>query len=306
MKTHAANARPFISHARLAPRDGFSLVELLVSMAVAAILITALMQSLLSASDSWSSQSKHVTAQREARTALRLLADDISSAVALPTGGPMQEEAPGQITTPLRFWLTNTGDRSSSSRMAFLRMARKVPMGRETGHGDLRLVLYDVILSDDGGASGLEPEARSQKLVRCEFSAGETFRRIRDHFSHSSALFHDTDWQRMRDPGSASSEVASITVLAHDVIRFELKALEKLVNGERPQAVWPELQLPNWVDMTLRVTNRQTARWLRTEADWRGQGERAEQIHNNTQDIYPDDPEVRTFSMRLRLPSQVW
>jgi hypothetical protein len=64
--------------------------------------------------------------------------------------------------------------------------------------------------------------------------------------------------------------------------------------------------MPAWVDMTLRVTNRQTGRWLRTIADWRGQGERSMQLTNGTEEQYNDDPEVRTFSMRLRLPAQVW
>lgn len=285
---------------------GFSLIELLVSMAVAAILVTALMQSLVSASDSWSRQSKHVSAQREARTALRLLADDLASAVALPAGGPMLQEGPGQISTPVRFWLESPASAALSSRVAFLRMARRVPVGKEAGHGELRLVMYDVILSDDGGASGLETDARSQKLVRCEFSAGETFRRLQDHLLRSAQLLHESDWQRLKGVGEATSEDASVSVLAHDVIKFELKALEQLVNEGTVAAQWPESEMPAWVDMTLRVTNRQTGRWLRTIADWRGQGERSQQITNGTEDQFNDDPEVRTFSMRLRLPAQVW
>lgn len=289
------------------PRQrGFSLVELLVAMAVASILIAALMQSLLSASDSWSSQSKHVTAQREARTALRLLADDLASAMALPAGGPLAEEPPGAQGAPFRFWTENTGDRFSSSRLAFLRLARRMPTGSEAGRGDLRLVLYAVVLTEDGGASGLEPDARSQKLVRCEFSAAETFRRLQNHRLTSSTLFHESDWRMLEGAAAASSEIATITVLAHDVIRFELKALQSLVNAGQPPSSWPEQQMPAWVDITLRVTNRQTGRWLRTLADWRGQGERADKIHNGTHDAYHDDPEVRTFAMRLRLPSQVW
>jgi prepilin-type N-terminal cleavage/methylation domain-containing protein len=285
---------------------GFSLVEVLVSMAVASIIITALMQSLLSASDSWSRQSKHVTSQREARTALRLLADDLSSAVALPSGGPLVAELPGQTTVPSRFWVENATGELGSSRVAFLRVARRVPLGQEAGRGDLRLVLYAVVLTDDGGASGLEPDARSQKLVRCEFSAAETFRRVQDHLLRSSRLFFSSDWSRLENPAEAPPELAKITVLAHDVIRFDLKALEALVNTGKARSEWPEFQMPTWVDLTLRVTNRQTARWLRTVADWQGQGERAMQIHNGTLDIYHDDPEVRTFAMRLRLPSQVW
>lgn len=302
----AVTQMPAARKRRMIARAGFSLVEVLVSMAVASILITALMQSLLSASDSWSRQSKHVTSQREARTALRLLADDLASAVALPAGGPLAQEAPGQASVPVRFWLESGPGEAGSSRVGFLRSARKVPLGPEAGRGDLRLVMYDVVLTDDGGASGLEPDARSQKLVRCEFTAAETFRRLQNHLMTSASLFFESDWNRLKDPNSAPTELANITVLAHDVIRFDLRALESLVNGQTDRSRWPELEMPNWVDLTLRVTNRQTARWLQSDADWRGQGERAQQLHNGTQDIYHDDPEVRTFAMKLRLPSQVW
>jgi hypothetical protein len=142
--------------------------------------------------------------------------------------------------------------------------------------------------------------------MRCEFSAGETFRRLQDHLLRSGPLLHESDWQRLKGVGEATGEDASVSVLAHDVIKFELKALEQLVNQGGVASQWPESEMPAWVDMTLRVTNRQTGRWLRTIADWRGQGERSQQITNGTEDQYNDDPEVRTFSMRLRLPAQVW
>ncbi len=292
------------SHCRR--ESGFSLVEVLVSMAVASILITALMQSLVSASDSWSRQSKHVTSQREARTALRLLADDVASAVALPSGGPLAADGPGQTSLPMRFWLSPEVGETESSRVAFLRTARRVPLGVEAGRGDLRLVLYAVVLTGDGGASGLEPDALSQKLVRCEFSAGETYRRVQDHLLRSSPLFFDSDWGRLQQANTEESDIARVSVLAHDVIRFDLRALDSLINSRQERSVWPEQQMPNWVEMTLRVTNRQTARWLRNLADWQGRGERSMQITNGTEAIYHDDPEVRTFSMRLRLPAQVW
>jgi hypothetical protein len=52
----------------------------------------------------------------------------------------------------------------------------------------------------------------------------------------------------------------------------------------------------------LRVTNRQTGRWLQTLADWTGQGERAEAITNGTPEVFHDDPEVRTYVLRQKLP----
>ncbi len=288
-------------------RSAFSLVEVLVTMVVASILIAALMQSFVTASDSWSSQSKHATAQRESRAALRLLADDLSSAVALPSGGPFRIDPTNVQAVPTRFWAELSQDQAGSCRMAFLRMARRSSFGPEAGRGDLRLVLYSVVMTGDGGASGLDDEARSQKLVRCEFSPAETFQRLLLHRLRSRPLINEADWRLLENPNAPKQDpdAPTLAVLVHDLIKFDLKPLERLLDTASANS-WPEQQMPSWVEITLRVTNRQTGRWLRTLADWRGQGERARQLHNDTPGIYHDDPEVRTFAMRLRLPSQVW
>ncbi len=286
--------------------SAFSLVEVLVTMVVASILIAALMQSFVTASDSWSSQSKHATAQREARAALRLLADDLSSAVALPSGGPFETDPPFVQTVPTRFLAEFGKDHADSCRMAFLRMARRSLHGPEAGRGDLRLVLYGVVMTDDGGATGIDSDARSQKLVRCEFSPEETFQRLLLHRLRGRPLVNEIDWRLLERPNEPREDAnaPTLAVLVHDLIKFDLKVLERLLDA--PANSWPEERMPNWVEISLRVTNRQTGRWLRTLADWRGQGERARQLHNDTPDVYHDDPEVRTFAMRMRMPAQVW
>jgi prepilin-type N-terminal cleavage/methylation domain-containing protein len=285
---------------------GFSLVELLVSMAVASILIAALMQSLVSASDSWTRQSKHFSSQREGRTALRILADDLASLTSIPAGGPLSEDPSGVASAPFRFLVQSPSDGISSTRMAFLRTAKRMTTGRDAGRGDVRLVLYGVVLTDDGGASGLDPDAKSQKLVRRELSAEETFRRLEAHRLKGQPVVFETDWVSLEVMQESGIEVATHSVLAHDVIQFDLKALESLVETTPRTGPWPQELAPKWVDATLRVTNRSTGRWLRSLMDWRGQGERAEQLTNGTPEIYHDDPEVRTFTMRLRLPSVSW
>jgi hypothetical protein len=52
--------------------------------------------------------------------------------------------------------------------------------------------------------------------------------------------------------------------------------------------------------MTLRVTNRQTAQLLKNLTDWRGHGDFSHLITNGTPADYDDDPEVRSYTMRLR------
>lgn len=290
---------------------GFSLVELLVTLAVALIVITALMQSMVSSLDSWTKQEKQFSSQREARAALRMLADDLASLATIPTGGPLDSD-PQAVSglQPTRFLVqAGTAESISTCRLAFLRTAKRSATGSDGNRGDLQLVLYGVTLTPDGGASGLDMDARSQKLVRRQFSAEETYRRIEGHRINGQPLIFEDDWTKLEAPADATPSPNSGTpsgtrnaILAHDVIRFDCKALESLLPGQTPVTNWPEHRLPKWVEITLRVTNRQTGRLLKTAQDWRGEGVRSDAISNGTPDVYEDDLEVRTFSMRLRMP----
>ncbi|GEP40956.1 PilW family protein [Brevifollis gellanilyticus] len=291
---------------------GFSLVELIVTMAVALILMTALMQSMVSSLDSWTKQDKQFSSQREARAALRLLADDLASIVVIPGGGPLELD-PQAVSglQPTRFLVQpGTANSVSTCRLAFLRSAKRVATGSGSGRGDLQLVLYGVALTQDGGASGLELDARSQKLVRREFTPAETYLRLQGHRVTGQPLVFEDDWVKLETPpesapasSSGAPPGARNSILAHDVMRFDCKALESLAPNQTPLPTWPQHRLPNWVEVTLRVTNRATGRQLKTALDWRGEGILARELNNGTPDDYEDDREVRTFSMRLRLPT---
>jgi hypothetical protein len=250
--------------------------------------------------------------QRESRTGLRFLVDDLGSAVALPQLLPPPVDAGGGAGAQqrrTRFWVETPGDAFSSARMAFL---TSVPDERPRASGggaapamnlgDLRLVLYAVVLTPDGGASGLAPGAASQKLVRREFTSAATYERVTNHLTLGTPLVNPADWSLLEQQGAAAMAGGLNAVVAHDVIRFEARPLRDLT-GPPPVGIWDEREMPAWVEVTLRVTNRQTGRWLQTQADWTGQGERAAQITNSTPDIYTDDPEVQTYMARIRLPA---
>lgn len=308
MRTRALNLLK-IPAGRPARRSGFSLVELLVTMAVAFILMAALMQSMVSSLDSWTRQEKLFSSQREGRAALRLLADDLASLAVIPGGGPLAEDSAAMAgRQPQRFLLqSGTASSLSTTRLAFLRTVKRASRGQDSGRGDLRLVLYGLALTADGGASGLEPDAASQKLVRREFSAAETYRRLESHRIQGRPLVFEEDWTALESPAVPTDpeSLARVrnSVLAHDVIRFDCRALESLMPGAIPPQEWPAERLPAWVEITLRVTNRQTGRLLKSATDWRGEGVRASGLTNGTPDDYLDDAEVRTFAMRLRLPA---
>lgn len=294
---------------RLSRRGAFSLVEMLVTVAVAFIVIAALLQSMVSSLDSWTKQEKQFSSLREGRAALRLLADDLASLAIIPNGGPLAQDPQSTAgKQPLRFLVEPGTDGSiSTSRLAFLRTVKRSTKGAESSRGDLQLVLYGVALTPDGGASGLEPDAASQKLVRRQFSPAETYLRLEGYRISGQPLVFEDDWIGLESPPDPEKDQTQPgmhnSVLAHDVIRFDCKALQSLMPDQSQPEEWPMNQLPAWVEITLRVTNRQTGRLLKTAEDWRGEGVRANAITNGTPDVYEDDQEVRTFSMRLRLPS---
>lgn len=300
--------RPYPASPSSRFRSAFSLVELLVTMAVAFVLTTALLQMMVSSLDSWTRQEKQFSSQREGRAALRLLADDLNSIAVIPDGGPMADEpAAAAGRPPLRFLLQGGTEASvSTTRLAFLRTVKPSQRGRDTGRGDLRLVLYGLALTPDGGASGLEPDATSQKLVRRELSAAETYRRLESHRLQGQPMVFEADWaalEGVQEPADAESRArARNAVLAHDVIRFDCRALERLDPTAVVPSLWPQEQLPAWVEVRLRLTNRQTARLLKSLTDWRGEGVRAVALTNGTPENDLDDAEVRTFTMRVRLP----
>ena len=303
---------------------GATLVELLTSMVVASILMVALMQSLASTSDSWTRQSKHFSAQREARVAMRMLADDLAAMVPVPGWArqaatlqgnpeldPMQPTAgmndpsgwPGQGADPgdrrTGFLLEAAPSPTGSARLAFLRAG-----GTRTGEAagfDLRLVMYGVAMSFDGSASGLVEDAFSQKLVRREFSGEETFRRLRGLLGSSGTLVTAADWAELEAVRDQAG-VAAAGVVAHDVIRFDARLFRDLTTPNQPLARNP-WELARWMDVSLRVTNRQTGQHLKTTAVWRGEGERSALLLNGTPEEFLDDPEVRTYSARVLLPA---
>ncbi len=302
--------------ALLRRRSGLTLVELLTSMMVASVIMVALLQSLTSASDSWTRQSKHFSSQREGRVAMRLLADDLAAMVLVPhPARSAADSAPGLVVIPdidlqqppglgeprTGFMLETAANSLDSARLAFLRATQTRERDAEHGGGDLRLVMYGLAFSTDGGASGTAPNAMSQKLVRRVFSAAETYRRLKLHLQNQTPLVRSSDWQSLSELRDESS-VSETGVIAHDVIRFDLRPFTDLARPDAAQNL-PPSQPPNWLDMTLRVTNRQTGQHLQTQNDWLGTGMR--DLHNGTRDDYQDDPEVRTYTTRLRLPSSI-
>lgn len=306
----------------MAFHSGMTLVELLVSMAVASILMVALLQALTSASDSWTRQSRGLGAQREGRAAMRILADDLAAMMPIPRtirglsevtlvpkeGGepeagsdlvPWEERADPDSELRTGFWLETIAGAGAHSRLAILRSGEQSPRTIEPGRGDLRLVLYGVVLTRDADASGLGGGKLTQKLVRRVLGPIETHRRLRLALSERRALVDPADWTGLLDTPAPGSD-ATVSVLAYDLVKFQIAAFEDLMTEAQVPAGAPT-RMPRWLDITLRLTNAQTSQWLETAADWDGGGAEGRRLTNGTPNDFLDDVDVRTFTMRAAL-----
>lgn len=96
--------RPFKS-------DGFTLLELLVSSAVLAIIMMVLLTSASTGLSLWRNTEQRVSVDREARTAMHLLAEDLAG-ILNPTNTSLQPrfDANRDAVTPMRFLTVKSSD----------------------------------------------------------------------------------------------------------------------------------------------------------------------------------------------------
>lgn len=290
----------FFTHRR--KQGGFTLLELVTAMAVSLIILVALMESLGQASRSWTGQSKSFSEQREARTALRIIADDLEAIVPLP---PIETEINGVVTKQDRqqFFVTQSTSPHESSRLAFLRASRPGKTGNVINEeGDVRLVMYAVAITPSGGASSFNHVGYTQKLLRRVLSPAETMKRLEKHSSTGLAvvppLLEEADWSALEQEG------AGVEVVADYVMRFRVRPFRTPPAhnpAEQPITSWDDKEMPTWVDVELRVTNRTTASLLSSVADWQGRGNLEHLLTNGTPERHDDDAEVLTLAMRLPL-----
>jgi prepilin-type N-terminal cleavage/methylation domain-containing protein len=283
-------------------QPGFTLIEVLVSVAAASIMMLALMQGVTQASRNWVTQTKAFSTQRELRTALRLLADDLAAAVPV-RAAPI---VPGVVAAPAlrqQFILETPQDSYRSSKLAFFRAA-PLSLQRETpeAEGDLELVFYGVAHTPRPSPTGVGDQVMTQKLVRRVLSPAETMNRLHNHLVELGPLITPEDWTALEKASDGTE------ILAEQVIRFQVRAT---ANRPRPgqkfiaDPIWNPANMPDAVQIALMVTNRETAGLLNTETDWRGHGNLSELITNSTPDDPLDDREANTLHMVVpmnRLP----
>jgi|GEM_PF-4558302 len=321
MRNFSSSFEPCLSWHRILVRShpfarmarAFTLVEIMLAMAVSAMLLVILLKVLNQVTHAWQLETRRESTLRESRNGLRLLADDLQALHPLPPETDPQIDELRQ-----RFVLQGASEMYNSSSFAFLRITR---VHRTASllpeNSDLRLVAYAVGLSKDSGGGV------SQKLWRKELDSAETLRRVQAHMKDQTPLISDADWASfVGEDGYVKTADGDFgrdaEPLVYDLIKFSVFPLQP-TNGsgngdvyilsQSSTSQWPAHLIPTHLDLRLRVTNRTIGAQLETLADWTGRGKFNDKLSGTTMvttgsttlSLPPTGSEVRVQTLRIRL-----
>lgn len=262
------------------PRYGFTLVDLLVSMAITALILVILLQLFNQVLSAWTQENKRESSRSESRSGLRLLTDDLQHLFPLP-----DSDSPTSSSVQ-RFILISAEPNSEtrhSSSFAFLRTIAPSPHHSVPESADLALVLYASAINQD--AEGKV----SQKLWRRQFTASETYERIKKHLTNGEELVNESDWNMIYESPAKYAEP-----IVYDLVRCVVKPIPRTETTTTIET-WPTDQLPSHLEINLQVINRATASVLTMDKDW------YELVKSAISDS-AQQPDIRTQILRVRLP----
>lgn len=292
-------------------KAGFTLVELLMAVAISSILLVMLASMLESSLTAYTGQQRQSSAAVESRAGLEILRADLRSYCAAPDDFTKTSDD----LIP-RFIIEASSTDRGSDKIAFLRYLRSSAnpaMADTADQGSVVLVAYAVGFTADTG--GL----RSQKLYRQQFTPEETYVKLRDYLQLGTPLISDLEWQAVANPPEVEpgqpAPASTAEPVVFQVIQFKARALRALLAvSSDPQSingiaaptgvtVWPAEMRPAAVDVLLRVTNRGMAVRLTSAEDWRAEGNFQTLLLGRpvTPLVYEDDPEVDTRQLRIHL-----
>jgi len=245
------------ARARIARPPGFTLVELLVSVTLLALLSVMLLGVMDGATSAWRTNENRIDSYREARAALNLMAREVRSLYSRTNS-----TLPVFLLDPATNVVVRSADVAGPDRASSAFFLPLLPAGAQdpaAARSDLCSVGYYVAWTRDRtpffqnvATSG----SASYKVFRMFRGSDATFANI----AASSPLF-------------VANPLADSEILARNVIDFRIRAFERVVvggnfTGLAERSPWPGTQRPAAVEITLSTINAQAASRLSGSNTW--------------------------------------
>ena len=245
----------------------FSLLELLVAIAVLCILLVILLNIVQGASNLWRTSENKVEAYREGRAALQVISSDLRHALA---------------STNTNFFRRNISSYPNSTNVAFL---ATLPLSSQETNSlsDVCTVGYFLAYDNKSPVSGITGR-QSYNLYRYFVESNETFAKLSDSSGPADVL----DFDPSRQP----------EILARNVVGF--KATYFITNGPGSFTTWTQsaaTPMPDIVEIQLTAVNSERA--MRFGArDASGEWD-AFSGNTNSPDYLKN---TKTFTTRINIP----
>ena len=259
---------------RVGKSAAFTLVELLISVALVALLSAMLFSILDATSKLWQNNEARVDSYREARAALNFIARELSSAHTAAVGGVdtfLVNPDPGDVEQT-----AVATDNDWAGRLFALATLPADAQDPDANRSDLCAVGYFLAYTRDRTAFAPDGDAAAEgsyKLFRYFRSSDPTYKNL-----------------RAGDPLFIANPAGSAEPLAHNVTRFEIKAYNYDPSGGLDEITsWPLDSPPDMLELTLTALNERDAARLGSQAAWEDHDSRLHASH------------ARTFTTRVRL-----
>lgn len=227
----------------------FTLIELVVSMAIVSLLCLLLFSTIDASSNAWTQSDRKLDAFREARAALHIITRDLQAALKLPQNDcffALQDRGGhGHISV-------TGGKPATAGHGDCLFFLCAQPSG--ISGGDLAIVGYYLSYWEDTGET-----SGSFKLHRFYRNSSETTALLSDRLKGVLVTFANAEGDQDQDE-----------VLARNVIDFDVIPYRRENGGAltAPTSGWPASEIPAMVEISLSAYDSRSAVRVGTYEDW--------------------------------------
>lgn len=254
---------PFRSH-KHSKLQAFSLVEMLVSMAVLAVLMTILFSFFNQATTAWQSSEKKISAYREARAAFYYIKRDFSNMVTSTSVKWSHHE-----DTSTLFSETDLPPGAHGDAVLFLSSVPRAGQNLNDSKSDLCLIGYYLAYRQTNSSL----KNKSYNLYRYFQSSDTTWTAPSQSMTSGNPITQGLlafiqDGSTNLNTLLYTPPSASDGILAHNVINFEIKAYDEDFNNffAVPQPLYDEK--PDIIEISMTIFNQETAQKFSSASDW--------------------------------------